>query len=159
MFGTIKDLFGAGKNAHSVLAELRSEKRNTRGVVNAILAETEFNMTLILEHYRVGGAKALKVIRQLKVVHLSRAIDEGFDFRNVRKGKVQLPMIGHTGFFKTYVGHDCEHLMKSIRFHIDQLKLLPELYDLEDTSIVNVKARLENLGKRYVLLTRFLRSG
>jgi hypothetical protein len=74
----------------------------------------------------------------------------------MRRGKVS--MIGNAGFFTSYVGRDCEHLMKSIRYHIDQLRLLPELYDLNDTSKVNVRARLENLGKRYVLLTRFLRS-
>jgi hypothetical protein len=157
MFGTIKDLFGVGKDAHSVVAALRSEKKNTKGVVNAILAETEFNMSLILEHY-ANGVKEEQIIRQLRVVQLARALEGGFDFRRIRKGTVKASMIGHAGFFRSYVGRNCEHLMKSIRFHIDQIKLLPELYDLHDTSKVNARARLENLGKRYLLLTRFLQA-
>ena len=51
MYGTIKDLFGAGKDARSLIREIRSEKRNTKGLINAILAETEHNMSLILDHY------------------------------------------------------------------------------------------------------------
>ncbi len=157
MFGAIRDLFGAGKDAHGVVAALRKEKRNTKGIVNAILAETEFNMSLILVHY-ANDVSAEKITRQLKIGHLSRAIDEGFDFRTMRKGKVPVAMIGNAGFLKNYVGRDCEYLMKSIRFHIDQMKLLPELYDVNTTSRINIRARLENLGKRYLLLTRFLQT-
>jgi hypothetical protein len=37
------------------------------------------------------------------------------------------------------------------------VKLLPDLYDIKKTEKVNVRVRLENLGRRYVLLIRFLK--
>ncbi len=158
MYGTIKDLFGAGKDARSLIREIRSEKRNTKGLINAILAETEHNMSLILDHYVVGGVDPVKIIARLRVHNLARAIEDGFDFRKIREGTIQGRLLGDAGFLKTYVGYDCERLFKNIRFHIDQLQLLPELYNLKETTKVNVRARLENLGKRYLLLTKFVRS-
>jgi hypothetical protein len=159
MYGTIKDLFGAGKDAQSLIRDIRAEKKNTKGVINAIFAETEHNMSLILEHYLVGGVDPVKIIGKLRVHNLARAIEDGFDFRKIKKGKIQARLLGDAGFLKNYVGYDCEKLLKNIRFHIDQLQLLPELYDLKETTRVNVRARLENLGKRYLLLTKFVRSG
>ncbi|MDH3251808.1 MAG: hypothetical protein OEM41_03390 [Ignavibacteria bacterium] len=159
MYATIKDLFGAGKDAQSLIREIRSEKRNAKGVINAIFAETEYNMSLILEHYLRAGVDPVKIIGKLKVQHLARAIEDGFDFRKIKRGKIQARMLGDAGFLRNYVGYDCEKLLKNIRFHIDQLHLLPDLYDLKRTDKVNVRARLENLGKRYLLLTKFVRYG
>jgi hypothetical protein len=158
MYGTIKDLFGAGKDAHSLIRDIRSEKKNTKGVINAILAETEHNMSLILDHYLAGGVDPVKIIARLRVHNLARAIEDGFDFRKIRKGTIQAKLLGDAGFLRNYIGYDCEKLLKNIRFHIDQLQLLPELYDLRETTKVNVRARLENLGKRYLLLAKFIRS-
>jgi len=63
-----------------------------------------------------------------------------------------MPVLRH------YAGLDLERFLKRIRFHIEQLKLLPDLYDIRKADKVNVRQRLDNLGRRYVLLIRFLKT-
>jgi hypothetical protein len=156
MLGIIKSLFGFVKETTSLIAYVKEKRVKTRGIKNRILNEIEFNMKLILEHYIKKGVDSEKIIGKLKIENLAKAIDEGVDFENIKKGKIDEKMIGDVGFFKHYVGYDCETLLKRIRFHIEQIKLLPELY--EKTNKIDVKARLENLGKRYLLFTKFLQS-
>jgi hypothetical protein len=158
MFEVIKDLFGAAKDTKSMLGTIGEERRKTRGIRNAILSEAEFNMGLILDHYLTHNVDADKVIRMLKIKRLATAIDTGFDFKKIKKGKIDARMIAGVGFLKHFVGSDCESLLKNIRFHVEQLKILPALYNLKKAKDVNVKRRLENLGARYVLFTKFLSS-
>jgi hypothetical protein len=156
MLSIIKALFGIAKDTSAVIGNMKQEKMKTQGRVNRILNEIEFNMRLILEHYMEKGVDSKIVIEKLKIKHLAKAIDDGFQFENIKKGKIDVKMIGAVGFFKHYVGYDCETLLKRIRFHVEQIKLLPELY--KKTGKIDVKTRLENLGKRYLLFTRFLQS-
>ena len=67
-------------------------------------------------------------------------------------------MVKDVKFLKHYVGMDCESLLKKVRSHIEQIKLLPELYNLSKTDKVNVHIRLLNLGKRYILFSKFLKA-
>jgi hypothetical protein len=66
-------------------------------------------------------------------------------------------MVKNVPVLRQYAGIDLEGFLKRIRFHLEQLKLLPDLYDIKKTDKVNVRVRLENLGRRYVLLIRFLK--
>lgn len=154
----IKDLFGIAKDTKSLLKDIGAARQKTKGTVNKILAETEFNMDLILTHYHRNNIPAEKIISRLRIEHLAKALDEGFDFTKIRKGKITPEMIKQAGALKTYAGHDCEMLLKKIRKHIEAIQLLPELYDLETETQVNIKTRLENLGKRYLLFVKFLES-
>jgi hypothetical protein len=158
MPGIIKDLFGIGKDSESIVRVLIEARKKTKGVKYQVLSEAQFNTSLILDHYLTRKADARKVIGHLKTGHLSRAFDEGFDFRRIKKGKVTEKMVLNIFFLKSYVGLDCESLLKRILFHIEQLKLLPELYDIEKTDRVDIRRRLKNLGRRYVLFARFLKS-
>jgi len=135
---------------------MKEEKMKTKGRINRILNEIEFNMKLVLEHYMKKEVDSKVVIEKLRIKHLAKAIDDGFEFENIKRGRIDVNMIGDVGFFKHYVGYDCETLLKRIRFHIEQIKLLPELY--EKTNKIDIKTRLENLGKRYILFTKFLQS-
>jgi hypothetical protein len=83
-------------------------------------------------------------------------MEEGFDFKKVKKGTITRMLTADNPFLNKYIGYDCEALLRKIRHHIEQIKLLPELYNLKEDSKVNVKSRLENLGKRYLLFARFL---
>lgn len=158
MLNIIKDLFGIGKDSESIIRLLIEARKKTKGVKYQILSEVHYNTSLILDHYLTRKADAGKVIGHLKTERLSRAFDEGFDFRRIKKGKVTEKMVANTPFLKSYAGLDCEGILKRILFHIEQAKLLPELYDIEKTDRVDIRRRLENLGKRYVLFARFLRS-
>jgi hypothetical protein len=104
------------------------------------------------------GADEVKVIAKLKLESLAKLIDEGFDFSTVRKGTVDEAMVKDKPVLRHYAGLDLEELLKKIRFHVEQLKLLPDLYDIKTTDKVNVRLRLENLGRRYVLLIQFLKT-
>ena len=157
MLNIIKDLFGIGKDSESIIRVLIEARKKTKGVKYQVLSEVQFNTSLILDHYLTRKADAGKVIGHLKTEHLSKAFDEGFDFRRIKKGIVTEKMIVNTPFLKSYAGLDCEGILKRILFHIEQIKLLPELYDIEKTDRVDIRRRMENLGKRYVLFARFLK--
>jgi hypothetical protein len=155
--GHISDIFGIGKDSGSLLRDIAAIRKKTRGDRNRLLSEIEFNAALILEHCLKMGADEAKVIARLKLENLTRLIDEGFDFSTVRKGTVHETMVKDVPVLRNYAGIDLEGFLKRIRFHLDQLKLLPDLYDIKKTDKVNVRVRLENLGRRYVLLIRFLK--
>lgn len=159
MLEFIRELFGFAKDSRGLVKDVQDEKSKARGVKNRILAEVEFNIDLIFDHYLEKGIPLEKVIEKLKVEQLAKAIDDGFDFRKMKKGRIDIEMTGDNAFLKKYIGYDCEAIMRKIRHHIEQVKLLPELYNLSDEKKVNVKLRLENLGKRYLLFARFLKSG
>lgn len=156
--GLIRDIFGIGKDSGGLLRDLAEIRKKTRGDRNRLLSEIEFNAALILEHYLKMGADEAKVIARLKQEHLSKLIDEGFDFSTVRKGTIDENMVKDVPVLRHYAGLDLEKFLKRIRFHIEQLKLLPDLYDIKQTDKVNVRLRLENLGRRYVLLIQFLKT-
>lgn len=155
--GIIRDIFGIGKDGGSLLRDLAEIRKKTRGDRNRLLSEIEFNAALILEHGLKRGADASKVIAQLRIENLARLIDDGFDFSTVRKGSVDASLVREVPMLRHYAGLDLERFLKRIRFHIEQLKLLPDLYDIRQTDKVNVRLRLENLGRRYILLIRFLK--
>lgn len=159
MIDFIKDIFGFAKDSRGLVKDVQDEKSKARGIKNRILGEVEFNMDLIFDHYLDKNVPVEKVIEKLKVEQLAKAIDDGFDFKKMKKGKIDLEMTGDNPFLKKYTGYDCEALLRKIRHHIEQVKLLPELYNLHDEKKVNAGQRLENLGKRYILFTRFLKSG
>jgi len=155
--GVVNALFGLGGTIQNVLDRIRAEKERTEGTIEGIMIEVELNMILILGHYLETGAKAERVIKQLRMKNLTNAINAGFNFRQIRGGKIKKNMVGDVGFLKSYVDYDCGAFLKNIRFHIEQLKLLPELYDdIENVVGIDVKQRLTNLGKRYLLFTKFL---
>ena len=155
--GLIRDIFGIGKDSGSLLRDLADIRKKTRGDRNRLLSEIEFNAALVLDHYLQKGADEKKVIEKLKLENLAKLIDEGFDFAKIRKGPVDGLMVKDVPVLRHYAGIDLEGLLKRIRFHLEQLKLLPDLYDIKKTDKVNVRVRLENLGRRYVLLIRFLK--
>lgn len=158
MVEIIKDLFGIAKDSRGIVKDVQDEKSKARGIKNRILTEVEFNMDLILEHYLEKNVAEEKIIEKLKTEQLAKAIDDGFDFKKMKKGNVTATLIGENQFLKKYIGYDCEALLRKIRHHIEQIKLLPELYDLKEDKKINLKTRLENLGKRYILFTKFLKS-
>lgn len=156
--GLIRDIFGIGKDSGSLLRDLAAIRKKTRGDRNRLLSEIEFNAALVLDHYLQKGADEKKVIEKLKLENLARLVDEGFDFSAIRKGVVEESMVKDMPVFRHYAGLNLERFLKRIRFHIEQLKLLPDLYDIRKTDRVNVRLRLENLGRRYVLLIRFMKT-
>lgn len=159
MLEIITDLFGIAKNSHGIVKDLQNLKSKARGIKNLILSEAEFNMDLILDHYFDKNVPEEIIIQKLRKEQLSRALEEGFDFTKVKKGKITVTSTGDNPFLKKYIGYDCEALLRKIHHHIEQIKLLPELYNLKEDNKINVKTRLENLGKRYILFTKFLKSG
>jgi hypothetical protein len=156
--GLLRDIFGIGKDSGSLLRDLAAIRKKTRGERNRLLSEIEFNAALVLDHYLQKGADEKKVIEKLRLETLARLIDEGFDFSAIRKGCVDAVLLKEMPMLRHYAGLDLERFLKRIRFHIEQLKLLPDLYDIRKAEKVNVRVRLENLGRRYILLIRFLKT-
>jgi len=158
MLELITDLFGIAKNSREIVKDMQDLKSKARGIKNLILSEAEFNMDLILDHYFDKNVPVEIIIEKLRKEQLSKALEEGFDFTKVKKGKISAAATRDNPFLKKYIGYDCEALLRKIHHHIEQIKLLPELYNLKEDNKINVKTRMENLGKRYILFTKFLKS-
>ena len=156
--GLLRDILGIGRDSGGLLRDLAAIRKKTRGERNRLLSEIEFNAALVLDHYLQKGADEKKVIERLKIDSLVRLIEEGFDFSAIRKGAVEESLVRDMPVLRHYAGLDLERFLKRIRFHIEQLKLLPDLYDIQKADRVNVRQRLDNLGRRYVLLIRFLKT-
>ncbi|MCS6916139.1 MAG: hypothetical protein RMK52_09450 [Chitinophagales bacterium] len=156
MASVFKDILELTRDWRRMLQQAQTDRNKKRGVRNVLLTETEFNTDLILEHYLGQGVAAEKIIEKLRMEHLGKALESGFDFSELKKGRISERHCGDHPMLKKYIGYDAEALMRKIYHHLGQLKLLPELYDLKDEKKVNVRLRLENLGRRYLLLLRFL---
>jgi hypothetical protein len=152
----ISDIFGVAKDSKGIIDDIKTAKNNAKGVANRVLSESEFNMKLVLEHYLKNDVPGDKIIEKLKFNHLQEALNNGFNFSKIKKGKISKELTDSSGFYKNYEGWDCEELMKSIRSAIEQLYLVAELYDIKYSKKVSVRRRLINLGKRYLLLTHFI---
>lgn len=159
MINIIKGLFGIAKDSKSIIRDIGTQRQKAKGTANKILAETEFNMELLLVHFHRNNVPAETIISKLRTENLAKALDEGFNFSTIKKGRVTPTLAGQSLFMKKYIGYDCEHIFKKIRKHIEAIRLLPELYDLSEEKKVNVKIRLDNLGKRYLLLVKFINPG
>ena len=152
----IKALFGIALDSKRIIGDIGEKRKKARGTKNRILFEIEFNMKLIFEHYLKKKVEPSKIIKELRIKNLSKAIDEGFDFEKIKKGTIGEDLTGDVGFFRPFIGDNCETLLRKIRLATEDLKLWPDFYDLEERERINVGVRLQNLGKRYLLFTRFL---
>ena len=158
----IKELFGLGRGVQDILHGLEGKRKEAKGLKNRVLYEMEFNSRLVLDHYLERGADAGKIILQLRLRHLATAIDDGVDFKKIKEGEIDSVATGNIRFFKYYIGDDCEAFAKRIRSALDDLKVLPDLYDLTDLSAlkrvknIDIHRRLQNLGKLYLLFARFI---
>src|SRR5215212_7478479 len=117
MIEFIKDLFGFAKDSRGLVKDVEDEKSKARGIKNRILGEIEFNMDLIFDHYLEKQVDEEKIIEKLRVDQLAKAIDDGFDFKKMKKGKIDLEMTGDNPFLKKYIGYDCEAFLRKIRHH------------------------------------------
>src|SRR6187549_1779989 len=108
MLELITDLFGIAKNSRGIVKDLQNLKSKARGIKNLILSEAEFNMDLILDHYFDKNVPEEIIIEKLRKEQLSKALEEGFDFTKVKKGKITAASTGDNPFLKKYVGYDCE---------------------------------------------------
>lgn len=154
----VNALFKAGESIQNIIGIVEEKRQQAEAVKDQILYETWINMSLIFEDYLEEDANPLNVIDKLKIKDLARAIREPYNFRNIKKGKVTKKMIGGVGFLESYVGYDCKDLLTNIRFHIDKLKLLPSLHDRKKLKKIDIRRRLINLGKKYLLFTKLLKS-
>lgn len=100
---------------------VQDEKSKARGTKNRILTEIEFNIDLIFDHYLEREIPAEKVIEKLKVQELAKAIDEGFDFKKMNKGKIDMEMTGDNPFLKNILDMIAKHFC--VRFDIILSKL------------------------------------
>lgn len=151
----IQAVFRTGLDVQSVIQKIQYKKKQTKGQVNSILHEVDFNMSLILEDYLKEEDKAENIINDLLIENLAKALDTGFQFNNIKEGKITKTMVGDVGFLEKYVGYNYESFLRNIRLHIEKLKRFSGRPIPEKT---NIRQRLINLGKRYILLTKFLTS-
>ncbi len=158
MLEVITAIFGIGKDIKSIIEDFQKKKKKTRGKINGILYEVLYNMSLIFEDYLETGDDPKNIAKDLKIDKLAQAIDDGFEFRQIKKGKISKKMVGNIGFLKPYVGYDCERFLINIRYHIDKLRRIPTMKTRKKAKTIDIKKRLENLGKRYLLFTKFLLS-
>ncbi len=113
-------------------------------------------MSLILEDYLEDNANPHKIIKKLRIKDLEHAINHGYDFNNIKRGRIPKNMVSNVGFLEPYIGYDCKGVLNNIRLHIEKLQLLPSIHSSKSLKKIDIRKRLINIGKRYLLFTRFI---
>ena len=154
----INALFRTGESISTIIGIIEKNRQQAEATKDQILYETWINMSLIFDDYLKEGAITKKIVNKLKIEDLASAIREGYNFRNIKKSRITKTMTGGVKFFEPYVRYDCKDLLMNIRFHIDKLKLLYSVQKPKNIKKIDVRKRLINLGKRYLLFTKLLAS-
>jgi hypothetical protein len=154
----INALFRTGESISNIIGIIEENRQQAEATKDQILYETWINMSLIFDDYLKEGAITKKIVNKLKIEDLASAIREGYNFKNIKKNRITKTMTGGVKFFEPYVRYDCKDLLMNIRFHIDKLKLLYSVQKPKNIKKIDVRKRLINLGKRYLLFTKLLAS-
>jgi len=155
------EFIGPGIDAIKDIVEFLTQKSRTSNInKRLILREIRDNLKL-LSHASRDGVNHLGLINELSNDALTRAFEEGFKFRNLRKGKVTTTLVTKLNQKRgeKYIGWDMEQLVMSIEGKINELKRLPKIYSNMSTAPLNLTLRLSNLYLQLRLLALFIKSG
>jgi len=155
MSNVFEMLLRPAREIYDIIGQITKERQRTKGMINRILYEAEFNMGIIAEEYFENHADPESVIEKLLVDDLSQALDSGFDFRKLKGGTITEPMVDNIKFFQGWIGFDCEQTCRKIRVYLNRLKAVPELMKRKRLPNADMDRRFENMLSVYLLFWRF----
>ena len=153
------EFIGPGLDAIKETVQFLTQKSRTSNITKRlILREIRDNLKL-LSHTSKDGVNHLGIIKELSNQAFTRAFEEGFNFKNLKKGKLPTSVVTNLNQKRAekYIGWDTEQLIMSIEGKINELKKLPRIYKHINTAPLNLNLRLSNLFLQLRLLALFIK--
>lgn len=143
--------FSELSSAAAAAKTIQSLIKNTCGVERALLLELQKNPNLL--YLFLGGERQfITIVRKLEVQTYEEAVKTNFDFKELKKSKLNARMVAGIKQFQPYIGWSTEQLLQNIYLKIHQLKSILEIGP--ENSNYRIGVRLKNLHKLMLLLLK-----
>lgn len=157
-FSTLSTLFGWASDLSGLRKDYRSLVKGTKGHKRMVLIELQQNMDLMLDHYQKKGGQLKKIIPILKTEALKEAMEQGFDFSKIKRGKIKQVHLPKSSYYKKYLGSDLENLFERSLNTIEGLRVMLKLDPQLENPKYRPSVRIRNLIKLQLLIIRFIKA-
>lgn len=158
----IVKIFGSVNALLDAVTKSKDLRQGKSGLKNLVLAELELNISLLVDEYLTHNVSEEEIIRGLGHQHIAKAMEDNFDFAEIRRGKVK-PLVSAgadtkagADYLTKLEGLTAEQLFRKIYVKISELKRVETLYKNEDTSKLRLGVRLKNLLKLLMVTAKFI---
>lgn len=151
----IVKIFGSINSLLDSVSKAKDLKVGKAGHKNLVLAELELNISLLVHDYLENGTSEQKIIHNLDCSHIEKAMQDNFDFSEVKKGKLKKSLL-HDEQIQKYEGYTTEQLFRKIYVKINELKRVETLYPIQNSSKLRMGVRLKNLLKLLMVTASFV---
>jgi hypothetical protein len=148
--GTLKDLISS---VDSVLETINAWVRGTRGWRRRLQLELLSNIELIFSYIRYD-LPVDDVIANLQTENMKAALESGFNFNSLKKGKVREVVAGDQPQYQQYVGWSTEKLFSNIYVKIKDLQTIVRMDPHNER--IRKGVRLINVLKLMLLLMKHI---
>jgi hypothetical protein len=136
-----------------ILETIRSWVRGTRGWRQKLQLELLSNIELIFSYVRYDLPVA-DVIAKLQTAHMKAALESGFNFNTLERGRVTERITGKQPQYQQYVGWTTERLFSNIYVKIRDLQTIVEMAPRNER--IRPGVRLINILKLMLLLVKHI---
>lgn len=148
--GTLGDLISS---VDSVLGTIRSWVKGTRGWKRKLQLELLSNVELVFSYVKYE-LPVDDVIASLQTGNMKAALESGFNFNSLERGKVRSDVAGDQPQYQQYVGWSTERLFSNIYVKIRDLQTIVQMDP--DNPKIRKSVRLINVLKLMLLLTKHI---
>ncbi len=150
--GTLKDLISS---VDSILETINGWVRGSRGWKRKLQLELLGNIELIFSYLKFD-LPIDDVIANLQTEHMKDALESGFNFRSLKKGKLTEDVAGDQAQYQQYIGWSTGRLFENICVKIRDLQTIVRI-DPNNRKI-RKRVRLINILKLMLLLMKHIHS-
>lgn len=139
----------------SVSETVNSWVKGTRGRRRKLLLELQSNLELIFSYGRFD-LPIDDVIAKLQTKNMEAALESGFNFNTLKKGKVTQRVAGKEPQYRQYAGWTTERLFSNVYVKIKDLQTIVEMDPHNEK--IRKRVRLINILKLILLLMKHINS-
>lgn len=148
--GTIKDLISS---VDSVLETVNAWVRETKGWKRKLQLELLSNIELIFSYVKYD-LPIDDVIANLQTQNMRSALESGFNFHSLQRGRLTRDVAGEQPQYQQYVGWSTERLFSNIYVKIKDLQTIVRMDP--DNEKIRKSVRLINILKLMLLLMKHI---
>jgi hypothetical protein len=146
--GTLKDLISA---IDSILEAINTWVKGTKGWRRKLQLELLSNIELIFSYARYD-LPVNDVIANLQTARMKAALESGFNFNSLKRGRVTERVAGDQAQYQQYVGWTTERLFSNIYVKITDLQTIVKMDPHNER--IRKGVRLINILKLMLLLVK-----
>jgi hypothetical protein len=150
--GTLRDLISS---ADSVLGTTNAWVRGTRGWKRKLQLELLSNIELVFSYVKYD-LPVDDVIANLRTGNMKAALESGFNFSSLKRGRVTRDVAGGQAQYQQYVGWSTERLFSNICVKIRDLQTIVKMDP--DNEKIRKSVRVINILKLMLLLMKHINS-